>query len=469
MEQVFAPGIGLWLDARKMGLSPADFSDPALDEALDAMLALEGGAISNPDEGRQVGHYWLRNPGIAPDHARDAIQRSLTELGQLVERVRGGGFTDFLVIGIGGSALGPQLLADAFSSGPRGLRPHFLDNTDPAGMDRTLAGLDLQRTLVLVMSKSGGTKETRNGVVETVTAFDRVGLSFADQAVAITCAGSALERQAKAEAWFGVLPMWDWVGGRTSITSMVGLAPLALLDLDYRAFLDGAAACDEATRKRQENPALLLALAWHRAGRGIGARAMVVLPYRDQLLLFSRYLQQLVMESIGKRWDLAGKEVFQGLTVYGNKGSTDQHAFVQQLREGPDDFFVTFITSLAERATPEVEPGVSSGDYLLAFMLGTRRALTESGRRSLTLVVDALDPFHLGVLVALYERAVGFYASMLGINAYHQPGVEAGKRAAAEILAMHHAILAGEPVPDSDDATLWRKHLGATGRGGPKR
>jgi glucose-6-phosphate isomerase len=179
---------------------------------------------------------------------------------------------------------------------------------------------------------------------------------------------------------------------------------------------------------------------------------MVVLPYKDRLELFSRYLQQLVMESLGKRLDLDGKEVFQGIAVYGNKGSTDQHAYVQQLRDGLNNFFVTFIEVLLDRAPArgvvEVEPGATSGDYLSGFLQGTRKALSDSGRESITITVDALDARSLGMLIALYERAVGLYAVLVNVNAYHQPGVEAGKKAAQAVLELQRAVivaLAREP------------------------
>jgi glucose-6-phosphate isomerase len=170
---------------------------------------------------------------------------------------------------------------------------------------------------------------------------------------------------------------------------------------------------------------------------------MVVLPYKDRLLLFSRYLQQLVMESIGKEKDLAGRVVHQGLTVYGNKGSTDQHAFVQQLRDGTADFFVTFVRVLRDRegGSLEVDRGATSGDFLDGFLLGTRRALFENGRPSITLTVPDVSPRTLGMLIALYERTVGLYASLVGINAYHQPGVEAGKKAAAAVLDLQRRVV----------------------------
>jgi glucose-6-phosphate isomerase len=202
---------------------------------------------------------------------------------------------------------------------------------------------------------------------------------------------------------------------------------------------------DRITRRRgaRRNPAALLALSWYFVGEGRGKKDMVVLPYKDRLALFGRYLQQLVMESLGKERDLEGRIVHQGIAVYGNKGSTDQHAYVQQLREGVPNFFVTFIEVLRERTGPpvEVEPGITSGDYLLGFLLGTRRALAEAGRPSLTITIPAVDARSLGALIALYERAVGLYASFVGVNAYHQPGVEAGKKAAAAALALERRLL----------------------------
>jgi glucose-6-phosphate isomerase len=158
----------------------------------------------------------------------------------------------------------------------------------------------------------------------------------------------------------------------------------------------------------------------------------------------SRYLQQLVMESLGKERDQNGAVVHQGIAVYGNKGSTDQHAYVQQLRDGVANFFATFIEVRRDRAKAsiEVEPGVTAGDYLFGFLLGTRRALYEGGRGSITLTVDDVSPKSVAALIALYERAVGFYASFVNINAYHQPGVEAGKQAAQSVVALQARVLA---------------------------
>ena len=356
-------------------------------------------------------------------------------------------FTDILSIGIGGSALGPQFVTQALAPENAPLKIHFIDNTDPAGIDRILAeiGDRIPYTLVSVISKSGGTPETNNGMLEVKKVYEDNGLEFAAHAFAITGKNSILEAIAEKERWLAIFPMRDWVGGRTSELSAVGLAAAALQGIYVRDMLKGAKMMDALTRKAsiKENPAALLALAWYAAGNGRGEKDMVILPYKDSLLLFSRYLQQLIMESLGKEIDLDGNTVNQGIAVYGNKGSTDQHAYVQQLREGVNNFFLTFIEVLEDRqgATVEIEPNISSGDYLLGFLLGTREALCEKQRDSVTITIPQVNEITVGALIALYERAVSIYASLVNINAYHQPGVEAGKKAAASVLGIQTSLI----------------------------
>ena len=450
------PEIGLWLDISRMNFDDEFLSqmEPAIQQAFSAMAELEAGCIANPDENRMVGHYWLRAPQLAPQpELQAAIEETVARIEAFSARIHSGElvapngkrFTKLLVIGIGGSALGPQFVADALGSAADPLTPHFLDNTDPDGMDRVFAQLgDLADCLVIVISKSGSTKETRNGMLEAQAAWQRAGLTFNRQAVAITGADSELDRLARAENWLERFPMWDWVGGRTSITSAVGLLPAALQGLDIRDFLRGAQLCDRITRSRITafNPAALMALMWHHATGGCGDKDLVMLPYKDRLLLFSRYLQQLIMESIGKQLDRDGTLVGQGLTVYGNKGSTDQHAYVQQLREGVHNFFVTFIEVLKDREgdSMQVEDGITSGDYLFGFLYGTREALSEKGRESMTITVERIDAASVGALIALFERTVGLYASLVNINAYHQPGVEAGKKAAGRVIELQRKV-----------------------------
>ncbi len=444
--------LGISLDISRMAFGD-DFlakMEPQAQAALAAMQTLEAGAIANPDEQRMVGHYWLRTPELAPTpELRAEIEVCLTQAKEFAERVHASGrFSDVLIIGIGGSALGPQFIADALGTDDDRLRLHFLDNTDPDGIDRVLTSLQqrLDHTLAVVISKSGGTPETRNGMLETQAAYAKAGVDFAPRAVAVTGVDSQLDKVAETGGWLARLPMWDWVGGRTSIMSAVGLVPMLLQGVKMEAVLAGAAAMDAWTRHPDtlKNPALLLALMWHFSGNGRGEKDMVVLPYKDRLVLFSKYLQQLVMESIGKELDLDGKKVNQGLAVYGNKGSTDQHAYVQQLRDGVHNFFATFIEVRKGRdgASIEVEPGATSVDFLQGFLRGTRTALHESGRGSVTVSIPEVTPATVGALIALYERAVGFYASLVHVNAYHQPGVEAGKKAAATLLKLQASVRA---------------------------
>lgn len=445
---VHHPPLPWSLDASRAGTSADALDALPWSEAFAEMEALEGGAIANPDEGRQVGHYWLRAPERAPTMGQArAIGETAEAVRAFAEGVRSGAvaaeggepYTDVLHVGIGGSALGPQLLVDALAPAGGQPRVHFLDNTDPDGVARVIdeLGPRLRQTLVVVVSKSGGTAETRSAMHMAQAAFRRTGLEVPGRMVAITGAGSRLDRQAEAEGWAARFAMWDWVGGRTSVTSAVGLLPAELSGIDTAALLRGARDMDEWSRVPtwRDNPAALLAGCWHVLGGGRGDRAMVVLPYSDRLVLLSRWLQQLVMESLGKRLDRQGAVVHQGLSVYGNKGSTDQHAYVQQLRDGRSDFFAQFVQVLGvgPEGTDD-DPAVAAGDGLQGFLLGTRRALSEGGRPSLTLTVPTVDAWNLGGILALFERAVGLYATLIDVNAYHQPGVEAGKHAAAAIL-----------------------------------
>ncbi len=458
-ELVRYPELGFSLDTSLMDI-PADFYESMagkIQKAFSDMVALEGGAIANPDEGRMVGHYWLRNPALAPtDELRKLITEPLAALKSFANDIHssaiktpaGGTFQRVLLIGIGGSALGPQLVSEALGHNAK-MPLYFFDNTDPDGIDRVLAQIgseNLATTLVLVISKSGGTPEARNGMLEAKAAYDAAGLDFGKHTAAVTGKGSKLDQYAIDHHFIARFPMEDWVGGRTSVLSTVGLVPAALQEIDVDAMLAGAAAMDAETRKQdvQNNASMRLALAWYHGCNGKGEKDMVVLPYKDSLCLMSKYLQQLVMESLGKELDFDGNKVCQGIAVYGNKGSTDQHAYVQQLRDGVPNFFATFIEVRKGRdgARFEVEPGNTCADYLQGFLRGTRSALYQSGRKSITLSLPEVNPFQVGLLIALYERAVSFYASLVNVNAYHQPGVEAGKKAAATFLDVLNGVRA---------------------------
>src|SRR4051812_20409744 len=482
--------IGFSIDISRMRFADGFFAQmqPLIEKAFASMRELEAGAIANPDEQRMVGHYWLRNAGLAPSaELRADIEETNARIKTFASDVHAGKiapekaekFKHVLLVGIGGSALGPQFIADALGQANDPLNIYFLDNTDPDGFDRVFARLGdhLAHTLTVVISKSGGTKETRNGMLEAAAHYEKAGLNFGKHAVAVTGVGSELDKHAEKNGWLARFPMHDWVGGRTSIMSAVGLVPAALEGFDIDQFLAGAAAMDEKTRGTgvPQNAAMLLALMWHYAGEGRGKKDMVILPYKDRLMLFSKYLKQLVMESLGKEKDLDGNVVHQGIAVYGNKGSTDQHAYVQQLRDGVPNFFATFIEVERDRVSDrfEVEEGVTSGDYLQGFLRGTRTALYENGRESITLTIPKVTAFSVGALIGLYERAVGFYASLVNINAYHQPGVEAGKKAATRILELQRRVkqvagagktpeqIAKELDADPEDVFHILRHLSA--------
>jgi glucose-6-phosphate isomerase len=451
------PELGFSLDISRMKFPEEFFQKmrPQIQQAFASMRELESGAIANPTEKRMVGHYWLRNAALAPTpEIRAEIENTIQSIKKFAADIHSGKITaengkpfeHVLHIGIGGSALGPEFVSDALGSPDDPMDIFFLDNTDPDGFDRVFErmGDQLRQMLAVVVSKSGGTKETRNGMVEAEAKFAAKGLHFARHAVAVTAVGSELDKNAEANGWLARFPMPEWIGGRTSVMSAVGLLPMALQGFDIDAFLGGAAAMDERTRVPDvpQNASMLLALMWYYAGKGKGEKDMVVLPYKDRLALFTKYLQQLVMESLGKEKDLAGNIVHQGIAVYGNKGSTDQHSYVQQLRDGVLNFFVTFVEVRNDRsgARFEVEDGITSGDYLQGFLRGTRTALYEKGRESITMSISEVNAFNIALLIALYERAVGYYASLVNINAYDQPGVEAGKQAASKLLHLQQQV-----------------------------
>ncbi len=451
----FNSELDLWLDISRMHLDNSDLSfyQPVIQEAINSLIKLENGAISNIDEDRQVGHYWLRNPALAPDpnQSQTIIQtinliKSFGKdiLENKISNKSGQKFTDVIWIGIGGSSLGPLLICNSFYKRGRGLKFHFLDNIDPDGIHNVLSSLEdnIKSTLCVVVSKSGGTPEPRLCMNQVHRFIELNGGHPPSQSVAITMRSSQLDVLADNQGWLKRFDLPDWVGGRTSITSAVGLLPAVLIGESVDDFLLGAAAMDKETRNLniKNNPASLLALSWYLSGSGKGLRDMVVLPYKDCLSVFSRYLQQLIMESLGKKYNRKGDVVNQGIAVYGNKGSTDQHAYVQQLRDGLDNFFVNFIEILEDSPNITAIDSENPGDFLSGFLQGTRKALSEEGRQNITITSKKYNIKILGSIIALFERAVGIYAEMVDINAYHQPGVEAGKLAAAEVLDSQLAI-----------------------------
>jgi len=442
------------LDATEARVQETDLLGLPWATAFDLLEAAERGTHVNTSEDRAVGHGWLRNPERAPDLATaQAIQDGIDDTMALADALREGArrnvagerFTDLLHIGVGGSLLGPELLVTALGDGPegapRGLRVHFVDNIDPNGLHQIVGALRdrLATTVVVVVSKSGTTAEPTAALTYVRQVYEAAHLDPTQHLVAITGPGSALDEIARREEWIASLPLWLWVGGRFSTTSPVGLFTAGCAGLDTAALLSGASAMDTWCRQRDplDNPAALLAGCAHVLGGGRGQRALVMLPYLDRLKRLGRWAQQVVMESVGKQHDRAGHAVRQGLTVFGTKGSTDQHAYVQQLRDGQDSAIALFVQAYDTGVPPLfLSPDHTAGDALQGFLLGTRRALRDAGRPSLTVSMEQLDEYALGGLVALFERFVELYAGLIDVNAYDQPGVEAGKKAARDLLAV---------------------------------
>ena len=436
------------------------FSDADLDSMADKferakreMARIEAGEIKNPDENRQVTHFSDRTEYPKSKEFK-AVEKFAEDVRSGKINGQGGRFRSLIVNGIGGSALGPQLLQFAIN-GPywnelkeddrdSNLKIYFLDNTDSAGFVDVLAVIDPATTLVATVSKSGGTQETRNNMISLEDFYDEVDVDFAQHAVAVTMKGSKLWEHAEEDAWLKVFEMAESIGGRTSETSIVGHLPAALAGIDFKQFLDGAAFMDEWTRNEDYcvNPAYMMAAMWFIAGQGKGDRNMVIVPYSDRLILLSRYFQQLVMESLGKETDLDGKIVHQGLNVFGNKGGTDAHAFIQQLNDGRDDFFITFIEVLEDAMILPIDESSSMGTYLHGFQEGLSAALRSKGRQTININIEEVSEYNLGMIIAMYERAVAVYAEFINVNAFHQPGVQAYKLAAQGILDLRQKFTA---------------------------
>ena len=408
------------------------------------MLKIERGEIKNPDEHRKVTHFTDRSVYTGSEEYQDVEAFvEAVRTGKIVGST-GKKFEAAFINGIGGSALGPQLLqmaingpywnekSDAQRNGY--LKIYFLDNTDTAGLADALQVADLEKTLVVNISKSGGTQETKNNMITCMNCYAAAGLDFAKHACAITMKDSELDQLSRGGNWLKVFEMAESIGGRTSETSIVGHLPAALAGISFKDLLAGACHMDSLTANPQfmQNPAYMLSAMWYIAGNGRGDKNMVIVPYSDRLILMSRYLQQLVMESLGKELDLDGKVVHQGLNVFGNKGGTDAHAFIQQL----NDFFVTFIEILEDALPAPISKGIAMGDYLHGFMTGLSNALRGKGRQVIELRLNSVSAFNVGMLIALYERAVAAYAELIHINAFHQPGVQAYKLASKGVIKL---------------------------------
>jgi glucose-6-phosphate isomerase len=462
------------LDAGTRDLLVGMFREAGVPERREAMFR---GEKINETEGRAVLHTALRNLDGGPvrvdgQDVMPGIRETLKRMEAFAEGIRDGGiapaggrFTDVVNIGIGGSDLGPAMAVQALAPYHDGPRVHFVSNVDGAHVHDTLSGLDPVSTLVIVASKTFTTIETmtnaetaRRWIAATV-GQDRAGDHFA-----------ALSSAPDRTAAFGIAPervfgFEDWVGGRYSMWGPIGLSLMIAIGADaFRAFLRGGQEMDRHFRAAEplENLPVMLALVgiWHNQGCGFATRA--VLPYEQRLLRLPAYLQQLEMESNGKRVSMDGADlaVESGPVVWGEPGTNGQHAFYQLIHQGtrviPCEFMVGaegHHPELAHQHRLLVANCLAQSEALLrgrsleeAQALMAKKGLTgeecdrqarhrvfPGNRPSTTLVYPLLTPFVLGQIVALYEHRVFVEGVMLGINSFDQWGVELGKELATAI------------------------------------
>jgi len=463
-------GAGLLLDRSKTSISPevqAALLDLAVAADVEGKRAImASGGIANPTERRAALHMALRSRLPHATKECDEARATLTRMREFTEAVHRGEirgatnqrFDTVLNIGIGGSDLGPVMVGRAMWRAGDPMRPIHLGNVDGHGWETVLPLLDARRTLVLVASKTFTTQETMANA-RLVKQWMEASVGPAGAAAHFV----ALSTNMKDTAAFGiapdrVFPFEDWVGGRFSLWSSIGLSLALSLGWErFQALLDGAAAMDRhfLDTPMAENLPILLALTeiWH--VNGLGLRRRAVLPYDERLRRLPAHLQQLEMESLGKRVTVDGALVTRstGPVVFGEPGTSAQHSFMQLVHQGPKPVPVDFIL-IAKPDHRHVENhrillanGLAQSEALLAGrsaeevaddmrMAGADEAtiarlvphkIFPGDRPSVTILLPRLDPFTLGALIALYEHKVFTLGTIWGINPFDQWGVELGK------------------------------------------
>ena len=422
-----------------------------------AFRRLFDGETVNVTEGRAALHTALRGDLSKAVAAREAFATASEvrqRMGRLVAELENSDVTDIVSVGIGGSDLGPRLVADALRApGSSELRVHFVSNVDGAAMQRTLAALNPATTAGILISKTFGTQETLlNGAIlrDWLGGSERLYAVSANPQRAAAAFDIAAER---------VLPMWDWVGGRYSLWSTVGF-PIALeIGFDrFEQLLAGAAEMDahalSAPLTRNLPVLHALTAVWNR--NVLGHAAHGVMTYDQRLALLPAYLQQLVMESLGKSVKLDGSPV--GVDTvpvwWGGAGTDVQHSFFQALHQGTQIVPLDFVGTVRND-----DPYAENHLALLSNLLAQSEALANGqgnddphrsyagGRPSTMILLESLTPHSLGALIAMYEHSVYAQSVLWGINAFDQFGVELGKQLASGLLpALRGEAEASDPV-----------------------
>ena len=434
------------------------------------MIGDAAGGISESDwsasakafEMAHAGWKKLRDSGAVgfADIVTDAALRS--QATDFAARAKGR-YDDVVILGIGGSALGPIALRTALRpsgwnmlpTAGRGGNPrlHVLDNVDPETIAALLARLDLARSLFIVTSKSGGTAETMSQFLIVNQALERGSLPIARHVVFVTDPAQGALRPLATKTGVPALDIPPSVGGRFSVLTPVGTLPAALIGIDVARLLEGAA--DMVTRctssNLMENPAGVYGTLQWLADTKHGKVINVFMPYSDPLRDFADWFVQLWAESLGKHLP-DGSSVCQ--TSLAALGATDQHSQVQLFMEGPKNKVVTFV-AIDERSTDLTIPhgfkevkelgylgGHSLGELIGIEQRATAGALAKRGRPNLTIHLERVDEFHVGGLIMLLELATAYAGQLYGVDAFNQPGVELGKQFAYAQLGR----------PGSDDA-----------------
>lgn len=416
------------------------------------VAALFGGEIVNRSEHRPALHMALRAPEadmpLPPDQARRVAgtRRAFLALAERLYRGEppadtSGRITDLIHIGIGGSDLGPRLVADALDRGDSAVNVHWMSTLDGRRWQSLAARLDPQTTAAVVVSKSFGTQET---LLAAHAVREWLGPSWASRTWAVTArAERAREFGLGADHVFGID---EWVGGRFSLWSAVGLSAAAVIGTRaFERLLDGAWAADQRFRDNswQDNPAVVLALIWHFLRTGCGYPAFGVISYEPRLALLPAWLQQVVMESLGKRVTQGGGEAAPASAplIFGGVGTDLQHSLFQALHQGLDTHPVMLLGSVRAGDDPGRWQEVQLS-HLFAQATALARGRQDpdperelpGNRPSLTLLLDELDPESLAEILVMFEHAVFALGELWGINPFDQWGVEEGKRLAAEYL-----------------------------------
>jgi len=447
-------------------------------QALPAAFAsLIGGEIVNTSEHRPALHTLLR--GTASDQHPEKskeIEETLSRMAALVESIHSGAstgdtgkrFTDVVNLGIGGSDLGPRLVCEALHTHAAPLKAHFVANIDPDDLDGTLTPLNPETTLFVICSKSLSTEETLSNAERAIGWLQAGGIqgqALGAHLIAVTT------QVAKAERWHippeRCFPLWDWVGGRYSLWSAIGLSiALSLGWQSFQRLLDGAHSLDIHTESASptHNMPMVMALLELWQTHYLGANTHVVLPYAQKLAHLPDFLQQLTMESNGKRVSPTGEllEHDTAPVLWGSAGTIGQHSYYQLLHQGTRSFSADIILplrsgegdrdarrALAAHALAQSRALMVGRPTEQARQLGVERGFDESASQQFELpgnhshsllIMDAITPESLGALIAAYEHKTYFLAVLLGINPFDQWGVELGK-----VIAGHmQTVLSGD-------------------------